>query len=120
MDDDYSIPGAFQAGAFTSAFQLARTYAGSKRRPRARGSRYGAYLVPLGSIYPDERYVIVRGKLGQGLATFEKHIEYDSEDQPEHSIKVNENWLNIATEPTFKVSSLDNDIKITVGQFELC
>lgn len=120
MDEDFSIPGGFQIGAFTSAFQLARSYAGSRRRPRARGSRMGAYLIPLGPIYPNEHYVILRGKLGQGLATFEKHIEYDSEDQPAHSIRVNENWLNIATEPTFKVSLLANDIKFTVGQLEIC
>ena len=122
MDEEYSIPGGFQTGAFTSAFQLARTYAASKRRtPRARGSRAGAYLVPLGPIYPDERYVIVRGKLGQGMAAFEKHIEYNSEDQPEHSIKLAENWLNTATEPTFVVTGFStNNPKFEVGHFELC
>lgn len=120
MDEDFSIPGGFQIGAFTSAFQLARTYASSKRKPRARGSRYGAYLVPLGPIYPDERYVIVRGRLGQGMVAFEKHIEYNSEDQPEHSIKLTENWLNTALEPTFVVSGLTDDVKFEVGHFELC
>jgi len=120
MDYEYSIPGAFQTGAFTSAFQLAQSYAGSKRRPRARGSRYGAYLIPLGPIYSDERYVIVRGKLGQGLASFEKHIEYNSEDQPEHSIKLDENWLNTATEPTFVTTGFAVDHQFKVGHFELC
>lgn len=98
-----SFQTAFQPTAFTSAFQIAETYAEKKRRGGA-SAPGSAYLIPYGPVYSDERYVIVRGKLGSGLAVFERHYEYveDPIEQRVHAeykpptVRVAEGWLNTA------------------------
>lgn len=67
---------------------------------RRRGGTGKAYLVPLGDPYPDERYVIIRGKFGLGVASFESHYLYSDQEQEQVDIKVTESC------PTFKIGPI--------------
>lgn len=108
--------GAFNPQAFTSAFQLAQSYA--VRRRRSRGGRPGqGYLVPYGPIYPDEKMVIIRAKIGNAEPWTEQHYKYlEKNDEPiavtaaateSIQFRIAENWLNIQTPITITAKRIE-------------
>lgn len=104
---DIIVDGAFSATGFSPAFLIAQSYATFYKERNAGGTRAAPFLTPIGPLFPDEQYVIFRGRLGSGLATFERHAEYVPEDQATHKFILAENWLNTsANKPKFKVSGL--------------
>lgn len=105
MSDEIFVTqqGAFNPSAFTSAFQLAQTYAVKRRR--SRGGRPGqGYLVPYGPIYPDEKEVIIRAKIGNAEPWSENHYKYNERNDKPVAVRasitdsiqfrVAEDWLN--------------------------
>jgi hypothetical protein len=70
---------------------------------RRRGGTGKAYLVPIGDLYPDEQYIIIRGKFGVGLAAFETHFIYSEQEQETVDIKVTE---SCQPEVNFKIGPI--------------
>jgi len=113
-----TFPTAFNPSAFTTAFQIAETYA-AKRRRRGRGGSK-AFLVPYRPIYDNERYVILRTRIAQAQKWTENHYAYTHHDL-EENIKARQLiasvaavWINTNTPATEK----EEPFKVTAKAIE--